>query len=352
MSFLDPKYRHLVPYVPGEQPKQTAVIKLNTNENPYPPAPGVEKAVQLAVQQLAKYSDASCLQVRMPLAQYLGVAIEEVFVGNGSDEVLSLAFQAFMANGVAYPDITYGFYQVFADMYQIEAVVLPLKEDLTIDLNPYQSLSQTIMIANPNAPTGLNVPAASLEKLVKENPDRLVIIDEAYVDFGGESMVPYTKHYDNLLVIGTFSKSRQLAGARLGYAVGNQALIADLNRLKFAVNPYNVNALTLAAGAASLADDTYFAAQVHKVIQVRESTKKDLVELGFHVTDSAANFVFITHPHISAKVLQDQLRNDQIYVRWFDQPLIENYLRVTIGTKTQMDIFIQSVQMILKEVTQ
>lgn len=350
MTFLDPKYQQLVPYVPGEQPQQRDVIKLNTNENPYPPAPGVEEAVRLAAQDLAKYSDAACMQVRVPLADYLDVSVDSVFVGNGSDEVLSLAFQAFMAKGVAYPTITYGFYQVFADMYQIDAQVIALKEDLTIDLAPYRRLMQTIVIANPNAPTGLKLSAASLEELVKQQPDRLVIIDEAYVDFGGESMVPYTKQYANLLVIGTFSKSRQLAGARLGYAVGNPNLIADLSRLKFSVNPYNVNTLTLAAGAASLADDRYFQSQVDKIIQVREWTKDKLTTLGFQVTDSHTNFVFISHPKVSANVILEQLKADHIYVRWFDQPTIANYLRVTIGTKAQMDIFVHTVQKILKEV--
>ncbi|KPG69925.1 histidinol-phosphate transaminase [Enterococcus sp. RIT-PI-f] len=349
MTFLNPKYQHLVSYVPGEQPKQTTIIKLNTNENPYPPAPGVAAAVQAAAQQLAKYSDADCLQVRLPLAERFDVTIDEVFIGNGSDEVLSLAFQAFMAKGVAFPTITYGFYQVFADMYQVEARVVPLNVDLTLDLDLYRSLTQTIVIANPNAPTGLTLSASALEELVKEDLERLVIIDEAYVDFGGESMVAYTKQYANLLVIGTFSKSRQLAGARLGYAVGDPSLIADLNRLKFAVNPYNVNSLTLAAGAAALADERYFHTQIEKVIQVREWTKHKLTSMGFQVTDSAANFVFIAHPQVSAKVILEKLKADGIYVRWFDHPLIDHYLRVTIGTSAQMDRFVQSVQQILKE---
>lgn len=352
MNFLNQNLQQLTPYTPGEQPKIGTFIKLNTNENPYPPAPGVVTAVAESVANLALYADPTCQKLTKALAKELSVPTEAVFLGNGSDEVLAFCFQGFMEKGCAFPAITYGFYQVFSQLYQVTTKVIPLSVDLTVNLRDYQGLTEVILLANPNAPTGLVVGKEALVELVEENPQRLVIIDEAYIDFGGGSLVSETQHYPNLLVVGTFSKSRQLAGGRLGYAVGSSNLIQTLNTLKFSVNPYNINAMTQAAGIAVLADETYYQLALKKVLQTREWTKQALKKLGFHVTDSQGNFVFISHQKIAGEVLYQELKARNILVRWFNQAPIEEYIRVTIGTQEQMEIFIEELTKILEECRQ
>ncbi|MFV0557072.1 MAG: histidinol-phosphate transaminase [Enterococcus sp.] len=349
MNFLDAKFASLAPYTPGEQPNLKEVIKLNTNENPFPPAPGVITAVSKAAQNLQLYSDPTCHTVIEKLADLFDVSPEEVFVGNGSDEILSFCFQGLMEHGVIYPQISYGFYPVYAQLHQVVAQEVPLAADLTIDLTSYQESDKTVIIANPNAPTGIALSRERLTQLVESNPERLVIIDEAYVDFGAESMVPLIQAFDNLLVVGTFSKSRQLAGARLGYAIGNPSLIQALNQLKFSLNPYNVNSMTLAAGRAALEDQVYFEKCQKAVIETRAFTKQALVDLGFAVTDSQANFLFAKHEKIAGNELFTKLRDRNIFVRWFDKDSIRDYLRISIGTKEQMVTFIEQVTQILKE---
>lgn len=336
MDFLDPRVAQLAPYVPGEQPKTKDFIKLNTNESAYPPAPGVAQAVMQAAANLQLYADPTCQNLRQVLGDYLQVPTEQVFVGNGSDEVLAFCFQGLMGQGVAFPDITYGFYPVFAQLYGLKTQVMPLREDLTIDLADYQDCEGTIIFANPNAPTSLGLPAEAILELVAANPKRLVIVDEAYVAFGGQSMVPYVKDHANLLVVGTFSKSWQLAGARLGYAVAQPALIAELNRVKFSFNPYSVNGMTMAAGQAALADIDYHQACLEKTLASRKWTAQALADLGFDVLPSATNFLFVKHPEISGAQLYPALKERKILVRWFDKARIKDYLRITIGTQAEM----------------
>lgn len=348
MTFLNSRFNELAPYVPGEQPQVRELIKLNTNESPFPPAPGVTAAIAKAATRLALYSDPTCQAVIAPLAKTLGVAEENVFLGNGSDEVLAFCFQGFTENGVIFPQTSYGFYPVFSQLYQLDAEEVPLKEDLSLDLAPYFASDKTVVIANPNAPTGLALSRPALTELVAADPERLVIIDEAYVDFGADSLIPLISQYDNLLIIGTFSKSRQLAGARLGFAVGSASLIKELNRLKFSFNPYNINSLTLAAGQAVLAEPDYFATCRNEVIATREFTQAELRKLGFETTDSQANFVFVKHPRLSGKALYQALREQKILVRWFDKEPIKEYLRITIGTKAQMQTLLTTLKVILE----
>ncbi|NLW77928.1 MAG: histidinol-phosphate transaminase [Ruminococcaceae bacterium] len=335
--YLDSRFSKLIPYAPGEQPKTPVKIKLNTNESPFPPSPKVRQAVMAAVETMRLYPDPTASAVIEALAQTLGVRPGQVTLGNGSDEILAFCFQALCPNGVAFPDISYGFYPVYAQLYQVDIHTIPLRDDFTLAVEDYAGLGRTIVFANPNAPTGLALSRAQIATMLETNPGSLVIVDEAYIDFGAESAIPLLEQYDNLMVVGTFSKSRAMAGARLGYAVASEALIADLNLIKYSFNPYNLNRMTLAAGAAVLEDASYFEACAQKIINTRIIAKDKLEKSGYYCTDSMANFIFVSHPEYEAEVLQGRLRAEGILVRWFNQSRIKNWLRITIGTETQMD---------------
>ncbi|WP_313630402.1 histidinol-phosphate transaminase [Enterococcus devriesei] len=351
MTFLNQKYQSLTPYTPGEQVDETEFIKLNTNESPYPPAPKVQKAVAEAAQKLNRYPDIAWSSVAKPFAAYLGVKEDQLFLGNGSDEVLAYLFQGFTEQGIAFPDVTYGFYQVYSELYGVDTMIVPLKDDFSIELKDYDELTGTVIFANPNAPTGVYLSQQAICDFLERHPDRLVVVDEAYIDFGCTSMISKITQYENLFVVGTFSKSRQLAGARLGFGVGNQKVIADLNRLRFSLNPYNINALTQASGSAVLQEQAYVNQTIQKTIDVREWSKQQLAALGFEQTDSQGNFLFVKHSQISAEALFQALRAKKILVRWFNQPRAKDYLRITVGTQEQMRVLIKAVKKILTEVT-
>ena len=351
--YFTPALQGLEPYVPGEQPKVQDLIKLNTNENPYPPAPGVAAAVAGAVPGLRLYSDLHCTALKSAIAAQAGVEPENILCGNGSDENLMLAIRAFCDadHPLAFADVTYGFYPVWCDLFGIPQHIIPLAEDFSLDPAAYCGLGETVVIANPNAPTGRWVAPAALERVVQTNPDNVVIIDEAYVDFCDEapenaSCVPLTKKYDNLLVVRTFSKSRSMAGARLGYCVGNAALIADLDRVKFSLNPYNVNSLTQAAGTAAMQDAAYFAQTTAAIRSARAWTADMLRGLGFTVLPSQANFVFAKTPKMSGEDLYKALREHRILVRHFAAPRTRDWLRITIGMPGQM----QALETALREI--
>ncbi len=350
--FLSERFFNLKAYVPGEQPRDFNFIKLNTNESPYPPAPQVIDALNREeTANLRLYSDPECLALRETLADYYGMAPENILVGNGSDEILSFIFMAFCDNktGVAYPDISYGFYSVFANLYGLKKNEVPLKEDFTICSEDYCNAGSTVVIANPNAPTGMCASFEDIEKIVKSNPDNVVVIDEAYIDFGGISSIQLIKKYDNLLVVQTYSKSRSLAGARLGYAIGNAALIADLDKLRCSTNPYNVNRLTLLAGKAAIMGQEYYDSNNGEIVKTREYTCEKLEELGFLLTDSKANFIFVKHTQLSGKELYQGLRERGVLVRYFDKPRISDYVRITIGTHEQMDSLLKAFKEMLNK---
>ncbi len=351
--FLNSKYEKLEAYTPGEQPKDMQYIKLNTNESPFPPSDGVLMAVNSAeVAKLNLYSDPTCAVLKEKLAARYGVESKNVFVSNGSDDILNFSFMAFCEGekrGVKFPEISYGFYSVYAELHGVKYKALPLCEDFSIDINDYFGNDATVVIANPNAPTGLCLSLADIERIVKANPDRLVLIDEAYVDFGGESAVALTKKYDNLLVVGTFSKSRSLAGARLGFAFANEEIIADLEKIKYSTNPYNINRLTLLAGAAALDEDGYYMDNCKKIIDNRTYAQGELKKLGFTVTDSKANFIFAKSDKIGGGELYQKLKGRGILVRHFNNEKIKDYNRITVGTREQMEALLCAVADILEE---
>ncbi len=350
--FFSEKYDKLVPYVPGEQPQSTKkFIKLNTNESPFPPSENAQKNVVAASQNLQLYSDPKCQKLTEAFAKYNGVDPEEVLMTNGSDEILNFAFMAFCDEDhpAVFPDITYGFYPVFARLNGIPYEEIPLRDDFTIDISDYIGINKNIFIANPNAPTGICLPLEDIEKIVESNPDNVVLIDEAYVDFGGQSCVPLIKKYKNLIVTQTFSKSRSLAGARLGAGIADRALINDMNTVKYSTNPYNVNAMTMAAGLGALEDDEYMKSNRNVIIKAREYTQSELKNLGFSMTDSSANFIFAKHPDIDGKELYLKLKDRGILVRHFDIPKICQYNRITVGLPEQMQVFIETVREILEE---
>ena len=349
--YLTPTLAGLSPYTPGEQPQDQQYIKLNTNESPYSPSPAVVAAVNAAeVEKLRLYSDPACAQLLVAAAEYHGLSPDEIMPGNGSDENLFFALRAFCdeQHPLAYADVTYGCYSVWCNLMHIPSHILPLEEDFSIDPAKYYGLNETIVIANPNAPTGLALPRSAIEGILKANPNNVVIVDEAYVDFGGESCVPLIHQYDNLLVVQTFSKSRQLAGARLGLAMGNAALIADLNRVKFSLNPYNINRLTLKAGEAALKDTAYFDATRQKIMDTRAWTAKELANRGFSLTDSRSNFLFARTDRMEGGALYRALKEKGILVRHFDSLRIADYLRITIGTQAQMEALIKALDEILE----
>ena len=350
-KFFTSKLKNLTPYTPGEQPKDMQYIKLNTNESPFAPSISVSEAVLNESKKLQLYSDPECTNVRRELARVYGVDTNQVIVTNGSDEVLNFAFMAFAdeKNPLVFPNITYGFYPVFAELNRIPYTEIPLKSDFTIDINDYIGVNKTVVIANPNAPTGICLSIDKIEKIVKSNPDNVVIIDEAYVDFSGESALPLIEKYDNLLVVQTFSKSRSMAGARLGFAIGNKSLIADLNTIRYSTNPYNVNRMTDAAGAAALIDNDYYMNNCKTIIDNREWTVAKLQKLGFEVLASKANFVFAKNDKIDGEKLYLELKNRGILVRHFTKPAICQYNRITIGTLEQMQKLIETITLILEE---
>ena len=345
--FFTDKLAALTPYTPGEQPRDMQYVKLNTNESPFPPSPKVAEAVAAECGKLQLYSDPESTALRAKLAEIYGVEPSQVIVSNGSDEVLNFAFMAY-GDQVAFPDISYGFYPVFAQLNNIPYTQIPLKEDFSIDPKDYMGIGKTVVIANPNAPTGLCLPLADIETIVKSNPDNVVVIDEAYVDFGGESAVSLVDRYDNLLVIQTFSKSRSMAGARLGFAIGSRQLIADLNTIRYSTNPYNVNRMTEFAGVAALEDNDYYMANAKTIMENRTWTKNQLEQLGFTVLASKANFLFAASPEIAGEELYKKLKARGVLVRHFTKERISAFNRITIGTMEQMEILIRNIKEILE----
>lgn len=338
-KFLSDRLSELKAYKPGEQPRDEKFIKLNTNESPYPPSKGVIEAINSTeVEDLRLYSDPTCKDLRSVLAEYLEVKFNNIICGNGSDEILSFIYIAFCdkQTGVCYPEITYGFYPVLSNLYGIEAMEIPLKSDFSINADDYCNVGRTIIIANPNAPTGICLSLDEIEKIIKTNSRNIVVIDEAYVDFGGVSAIELIKKYENLIVVQTFSKSRSLAGGRLGFAVANERIIEDLETVRNSINPYNVNRLTLVAGKASIENQSYYDSNCHRIILIRKSTVDMLKKLGFEITDSKANFIFVRHNKISGSAIYEQLKQRGILVRHFDKPSINDYVRITIGTEEEM----------------
>lgn len=350
-KFWSSRIRSLTPYTAGEQPKNQKFIKLNANENPYPPSPKALEAIQKGADAaLRLYPDLDATALRQALAARHGVKLEQVFVGNGSDEVLAFAFQAFFdeESEIVFPDITYSFYPVYAALFGIRCRKTPLKDDFSVDVAALCSGNDGVVIANPNAPTGMELSQSEIVRILEANPNVVVIVDEAYVDFGGQSAVRLIDRYPNLLVVQTFSKSRSLAGARIGYAMGNENLIQAINCVKNSFNSYTIDRLALAAGTASVEDEAYFRATCEKVIATRDRTADALREIGFIVYPSKTNFIFVTHPSIAAKTLFSGLREMGILVRYFDAPRIDNCLRITIGTDEEMDALLNGMLKLTK----
>ncbi len=345
--FLSKATAALSPYVPGEQPRDQQYIKLNTNECPYPPSPGVRTALAaLDTADFRLYPDPDVMGLREAMARNYGLSPHEVFAGAGSDEVLGYAFMAFFNQGdpVYFADITYGFYTVYAQLCGLQAVEIPLEEDFSLSVDSYRQVDGHSILANPNAPTGMVLTPAQIELLLKEKPNRLVIVDEAYIDFAkGKSCVPLIHQYDNLLVVQTFSKSRSLAGMRLGCGLGNKALIEGLNRIKFSFNPYNLDRAAIAAGIAAIEDRQEYRRNVEKIIATRTATVEALEKLGFVVLPSEANFLFIRHPSLTGEEIYRRLKAQGVLVRHFAKPRIADFVRVTIGTDAQMQQFITLV---------
>ncbi|MCI8307316.1 MAG: histidinol-phosphate transaminase [Lachnospiraceae bacterium] len=338
--------RAVTPYIPGEQPQNGKMIKLNTNENPYPPAPGLKKLLcDTDTDRLRLYPDPDVTLLVRALAEYHGVDDNMVFVGVGSDDVLAMSFLTFFNSDkpILFPAVTYSFYDVWADLYRIKYETPALNDDFTINVGDYSRPNGGIVIANPNAPTSVAMEPSAIEGIVASNRDSVVIIDEAYVDFGGKSVISLTGRYDNLLVVRTYSKSRSMAGVRIGYAVGNCELIKALNSVKGSFNSYTMNMLSIAMGTESLKDEEYFRSVIAKIIHTREKTKASLESLGFKALPSQTNFLFVTHETVSAKVIFEELKKDNVYVRYFNKPLIDNYLRITIGTDEEMDVLLERI---------
>lgn len=340
MSYLD-NIRKVVPYTPGEQPKvEGEIIKLNTNEFPYPPSPKVKEALETLKQDILRlYPNVTAAPLAKAIAGYHGFSEDEVFVGVGSDDVLANCFLTFFGSDkpVLFPDITYSFYDVWTELYRIPYEKIPLNDEFRIVKEDYYKENGGVVIANPNAPTGIELPLSDIEDIISHNKDSIVIVDEAYVDFGGTSAKELIRKYDNLIVVQTFSKSRAAAGMRIGYAFGSKILIKYLNDVKFSINSYTMNQMAIAAGVASVNDDKYFKDTVASVIKTRETAAGELVKLGFNVLDSKTNFLFVSHKEKSAKDIFEYLKTKNIFVRYFNKPRIDNYLRITIGTDVQME---------------
>lgn len=344
-KYFSNKYQSLVPYTPGEQPKDQKYNKLNTNESPFAPSPVAVVLMNKAAQNLQLYSDPDCTKLVMTACDYFGIEKDEILFTNGSDEILNFAFMAFCDKDhpAVFPDITYGFYPVFAKLNGIPYEEIPLEDDFTIDIEKYKGINKTIFIANPNAPTGIALTKAQIEEIVASN-DSVVVVDEAYVDFGAESVVELTKKYDNLLVTQTFSKSRSLAGARLGFCIGCKALIQDLNTIKYSTNPYNVNTVTMMAGVGAFMDDEYMKANCETIMKNRDYTVKELERLGFNVLPSSSNFVFVKSDKIGGKDLYLKLKEKGILIRHFEKDRLYDYNRITIGSQDQMTALIKAIE--------
>lgn len=351
-KFMSRRFAGLQAYTPGEQPQDKRYVKLNTNESPFPPSPQVIAAVSAAeVEKLNLYPDPEAKVLKRKLAALYGLEPENVFLSNGSDDILNFAFMAFCDadRPVAYPDISYGFYSVYADLYRLPRTVIPLREGFRLEPEDYCGIGHNIVIANPNAPTGRAISVAEVENILRTNPDHVVVIDEAYVDFGGESCRCLLGKYDNLLVCQTFSKSRSMAGARLGFALGSKELIADLETIKFSTNPYNLDRLTLAAGEAAVDSNDYFMDNCRTIAQNRAYTVEELAKLGFETIPSLANFIFTRHSTVKGNTLYTKLKDKGVLVRHWQKPDICDYIRVTIGSKEQMDVFLEKTREIIKE---
>ena len=348
--FLNSKYTELEVYTPGEQPRDMKYIKLNTNESPYPPSPAVLAAVNADQAELLRlYSDPECKNLKNSIAKLYGVNPENIYLSNGSDDILNFAFMAFTEGGkAAFPEISYGFYKVFAQLYGIECRKIPLREDFSIDPEDYCGLGCFTVIANPNAPTGRTISLEDIEKILQTNPDKVVVIDEAYVDYSGQSCYPLIKKYKNLLVVQTFSKSRSMAGARLGFAFADEELISDLKRIKFSTNPYNVNRLTLAAGEAAIKENDYYMENCRRIMETRDRTTAELEKLGFTVIPSKANFIFAKSGRIGGQELYEELKKRGILIRHFSDPKISDFNRITIGTDDEMTILVNTIKNILE----
>ena len=360
--FLSKASESLLPYTPGEQPQGRKFIKLNTNECPYPPSPKVAEAIlagyeensskimPLELANLRLYSDPEERVLIEAIADHYGVGTNQVIAGNGSDEILGFAFRAFCDQNapLQFADLTYGFYPALCGLYGIPFKVVPLEEDFTLNIEPYKNCGNNVIIANPNAPTGMNLPLSAIEKVAASNPDRVVMVDEAYVDFGGESCVSLLPKYENLVIIQTFSKSRSLAGARVGFAIANPELIADMNRIKYSFNPYNVNRLSILAGTAAMRDWDYTKECTGRICKTREKTIEALRALGFTVLDSKTNFIFAKSGDMPGKVYFDGLREAGILVRRWDSERIKDYVRISIGSEEEMETFVEETKKLVE----
>ncbi|MCR5770066.1 MAG: histidinol-phosphate transaminase [Butyrivibrio sp.] len=350
--FLVDEYKEMEPYVPGEQPKDKLYIKLNANETSMPPSPKVFEALsKKEIWNMGFYADPHCRDFRRAIADVYGLTEDEVFVGNGADEVLSFILMSFFRRGmkIYFPDITYGFYRTYAKTYGLDMEEIPVREDLSVNIDDYMDLKGDIVMANPNNPTGLSVSVDDIERLVAKNPERMVIIDEAYVDYSGETCLPLVERYPNLVVVRTFSKSRNMAGMHVGFAVASKEIVADLNSIKFSFNPFNMNSLTMAAGIAAVKDTYYFDKCVKSTIENRENFKAELEKLGFEVIPSKANFVFCKSDAIDSKILCDKLKEEGILTRHFADERLKDHLRITIGTEYEMMVVLIAIKEILEE---
>lgn len=349
-KFMNEKYCRLEAYTPGEQPQDKKYIKLNTNESPYPPSQGVLDAVNTdAVSLLNLYPDPECKELRRTIAEQYTVEEKNVFVGNGSDDILNFAFMAFCGKDspAAFPDISYGFYKVYAELHAIPFTEIPLNGKLEVCVRDYIGINKNIFIANPNAPTGLTLSLDDISRICESNKNNIVVIDEAYVDFGAESSVNLTKKFDNLITVMTYSKSRSMAGARLGFAIANEEIIKDLEKIKYSTNPYSINRLTNLAGIAALKDNSYYVGNCKKIIEAREYTKVELQKLGFELTDSKSNFIFTKNSNIDGEMLYKKLKEKGILVRHFSKDRIKDYVRITVGTKEQMDALLAAIKTVI-----
>ena len=352
--FFSEKYSVLTPYTPGEQPQDKKYIKLNTNESPFPPSPLAQSMARQAAGDLQLYSDPTCASLCKAAAQQLGVAENEVIFTNGSDDILNFAFMAFTdgSHPAVFADITYGFYKVFAALNRTPYEEIPLNPDFSLPVECFCGVNKTVFIANPNAPTGIALSRAEIEKIVASNPDSVVVVDEAYVDFGGESALPLIRRYQNLLVTQTFSKSRSLAGARLGMGFACPELIRDLETVRYSTNPYNINRMTMAAGVGALTDKTYFEENCAKIAATREKTAESLRALGCEMTDSRTNFLFVKHPALSGLQTYLTLKERDILVRHFETPRLKDYNRVTVGNDAQMEAYAAAMAQLIAEAKQ
>lgn len=351
-KFLVERYKNMEAYIPGEQPKDRIYIKLNANETSMLPSPGVLNILKSnRMERLGFYADPDAKELRNAVAERYDVKMEEVFVGNGSDEVIGMIFLAFLdeKSKICFPDITYGFYRVFTKTFGLDGKEIPLREDFTVDVDVFVKTRRHIILANPNAPTGYHLSVREIERMVAANKDRLVIIDEAYIDYGNESCIPLIHQYDNLIVVHTMSKSKNLAGAHIGYCIANEKLIKDLNGIKFSFNPFSLSDVSLAIGSEAIKDREYYETCAKTIIENREFTKEELKKLGFQVLDTQTNFVFVTHPIITAKEYNAKLREYGILARHFNMDRISNYLRITIGTRKEMQEVIGVTSKILME---